>query len=104
MELHHVAVSKKYSKNTHRIAHFLFDFGWFYLIFKKIKKADKHSVYRLLVEFKLFPSGERGIRTPGGVTLNSFQDCRNRPLCHFSKISAYLPAKANIFLRRRVQI
>ena len=29
-------------------------------------------------------SGERGIRTPGGVTLNSFQDCRNRPLCHFS--------------------
>ena len=29
-------------------------------------------------------SGERGIRTPGGVTLNSFQDCRIRPLCHFS--------------------
>ena len=28
--------------------------------------------------------GERGIRTPGGLTLNSFQDCRNRPLCHFS--------------------
>jgi hypothetical protein len=28
--------------------------------------------------------GERGIRTPGGVTLNSFQDCRNRPLCHLS--------------------
>ena len=28
--------------------------------------------------------GERGIRTPGGVTLNSFQDCRIRPLCHFS--------------------
>ncbi len=29
-------------------------------------------------------SGERGIRTPGPVTVNSFQDCRNRPLCHFS--------------------
>ena len=28
--------------------------------------------------------GERGIRTPGPVTVNSFQDCRNRPLCHFS--------------------
>lgn len=28
--------------------------------------------------------GGRGIRTPGGVTLNSFQDCRNRPLCHSS--------------------
>ncbi len=31
-----------------------------------------------------FGCGERGIRTPGGVTLNSFQDCRIRPLCHFS--------------------
>ena len=28
--------------------------------------------------------GERGIRTPGGVTLNGFQDRRNRPLCHLS--------------------
>jgi hypothetical protein len=28
--------------------------------------------------------GERGIRTPGGVTLNSFQDYRIRPLCHLS--------------------
>ena len=33
-------------------------------------------------------SGERGIRTPGGVTLNSFQDCRIRPLCHFSNAVA----------------
>ena len=29
-------------------------------------------------------SGEGGIRTPGPVTVNSFQDCRNRPLCHLS--------------------
>jgi hypothetical protein len=28
--------------------------------------------------------GERGIRTPGPVTVNSFQDCRNRPLCQLS--------------------
>ena len=35
-----------------------------------------------------FFSGERGIRTPGPVTVNSFQDCRNRPLCHFSSMSA----------------
>ena len=28
--------------------------------------------------------GERGIRTPGGLHLNGFQDRRNRPLCHFS--------------------
>ncbi len=28
--------------------------------------------------------GELGIRTPGGFHLNSFQDCRNRPLCQLS--------------------
>src|SRR5690606_40722857 len=39
------------------------------------------------VDYKGF-SGERGIRTPGGVTLNSFQDCRIRPLCHFSLAGA----------------
>ena len=33
---------------------------------------------------KLSRSGERGIRTPGGVTLNGFQDRRIRPLCHLS--------------------
>ncbi len=32
----------------------------------------------------IFFGGERGIRTPGPVTVNSFQDCRIRPLCHFS--------------------
>ena len=31
-----------------------------------------------------FSGGERGIRTPGPVTVNGFQDRRNRPLCHFS--------------------
>ena len=31
-----------------------------------------------------FLSGELGIRTPGPVTVNSFQDCRNRPLCQLS--------------------
>ncbi len=35
-------------------------------------------------------SGERGIRTPGGVTLNGFQDRRNRPLCHLSIVSSSL--------------
>ena len=28
--------------------------------------------------------GELGIRTPGPVTVNSFQDCRIRPLCQLS--------------------
>ena len=31
-----------------------------------------------------FLSGERGIRTPGPVTVNGFQDRRIRPLCHLS--------------------
>ena len=30
------------------------------------------------------PSGERGIRTPGSVKINGFQDRRIRPLCHLS--------------------
>jgi site-specific DNA recombinase len=42
--------------------------------------------------------GERGIRTPGPVTVNSFQDCRIRPLCHFSSERRihYCIASANI--------
>ena len=28
--------------------------------------------------------GERGIRTPGPLQVNGFQDRRNRPLCHLS--------------------
>jgi hypothetical protein len=32
----------------------------------------------------LFDGGERGIRTPGPVTVNGFQDRRIRPLCHLS--------------------
>ena len=31
-------------------------------------------------------SGEGGIRTPGAFQLNSFQDCRNRPLYHLSSV------------------
>jgi hypothetical protein len=42
--------------------------------------------------------GERGIRTPGPVTVNGFQDRRIRPLCHFSSIITIicLIADANI--------
>ena len=55
-------------------------------------------IYRFLWRDLVSLSGERGIRTPGGVTLNSFQDCRIRPLCHFSKclIRYSLNAGANI--------
>jgi hypothetical protein len=36
-----------------------------------------------LIDYEVF-SGERGIRTPGPVTVNGFQDRRIRPLCHLS--------------------
>ncbi len=41
----------------------------------------------LVIDKRLFlfgSSGERGIRTPGPVTVNGFQDRRIRPLCHLS--------------------
>ncbi len=45
--------------------------------------------------------GGGGIRTPGPVTVNSFQDCRNRPLCQPSgakvHFELYLPKKLSIF-------
>ncbi len=36
-------------------------------------------------------SGERGIRTPGPLTVNGFQDRRNRPLCHLSAAKVRVP-------------
>ena len=45
-----------------------------------VQKTKKPRNYVVLNWF----GGERGIRTPGPVTVNSFQDYRNRPLCHLS--------------------
>ncbi len=42
-------------------------------------------ICRVLERFDFLLSGEGGIRTPGGLTLNGFQDRRNRPLCHLSE-------------------
>ena len=50
--------------------------------FIKQKKIPASLAYRAF-------GGERGIRTPGGVTLNGFQDRRIRPLCHLSKCVCY---------------
>ena len=62
---------------------------------KTVCEVCKHLIYTLYC-------GERGIRTPGGVTLNGFQDRRNRPLCHLSgKITAYPPANVQGFFRNR---
>ena len=44
---------------------------------KKGCKSRNYLIYTLYC-------GERGIRTPGGVTLNGFQDRRDRPLRHLS--------------------
>jgi len=46
---------------------------------RKQKKPSK------MLGFNYF-GGEIGIRTPGTSRFNSFQDCRNRPLCHFSLV------------------
>ena len=51
---------------------------------KNKKKACKLSVYTLWYILVLLPGGEWGIRTPGTSRFNSFQDCRNRPLCQLS--------------------
>ncbi len=48
---------------------------------KEKKRRNRH-----IVCFSSSFGGERGIRTPGPSQVNGFQDRRNRPLCHLSKI------------------
>ena len=50
----------------------------------KIKKARNSMICELLTSFDIDLSGERGIRTPGPVTVNGFQDRRFKPLSHLS--------------------
>ena len=54
------------------------------------KKCPKPWFWAFWYNLLLYLSGERGIRTPGGVTLNGFQDHRIRPLCHFSATNVEL--------------
>ncbi len=55
---------------------------------RRKKKSRKTLILRDLSYFdcqlSLGFSGERGIRTPGTLRFNGFQDRRNRPLCHLS--------------------
>ena len=46
---------------------------------KKGCKSRNYLIYTLYC-------GETGIRTPGTSRFNGFQDRRNRPLCHLSKM------------------
>ena len=41
----------------------------------------------MFIDLQRLKCGEGGIRTPGAFQLNSFQDCRNRPLYHLSSMS-----------------
>ena len=49
-----------------------------------LQKTKKISAQASLALIFFVFCGEGGIRTPGGFHLNSFQDCRNRPLYHLS--------------------
>ena len=50
------------------------------LVLTVLNERSKPLIIKDLLRFR----GERGIRTPGGVTLNGFQDRRDRPLRHLS--------------------
>tara|TARA_B100000678_G_scaffold120273_1_gene100777 strand:+ start:33824 stop:34012 length:189 start_codon:yes stop_codon:yes gene_type:complete len=52
---------------------------------KSLKKKNRSSkLGGFCISSLALDCGERGIRTPGGVTLAGFQDRCIRPLCHFS--------------------
>ena len=50
----------------------------------QMKKKISARASSALIFF--FICGERGIRTPGPVKINGFQDRRIRPLCHLSNL------------------
>ena len=52
--------------------------------FSENKKPCKCLIYRVLILFVTVFGRERGIRTPGRLPYNGFQDRRIRPLCHLS--------------------
>lgn len=52
--------------------------------FSQNKKPCKCLIYRVLMLFITVLGRERGIRTPGRLPYNGFQDRRIRPLCHLS--------------------
>ena len=48
--------------------------------------------------------GERGIRTPGPVTVNGFQDRRIRPLCHLSAAKVRVQIISPKFLQKEIKM
>lgn len=49
-------------------------------------------------------SGETGIRTPGPVTVNGFQDRRIKPLCHLSRHFGQMRRKSSLFFKKYTKI
>jgi len=47
--------------------------------------AHTHTAHTSITPKPTPTCGERGIRTPGPLQVNGFQDRRNRPLCHLSR-------------------
>ncbi len=88
--------------NKHKENQYLATLGIVLFLFCKRDAESKtlhhfHKIKKPITFVIGFLCGERGIRTPGPVTVNSFQDCRNRPLCHFSSSLLYFCiASANI--------
>jgi hypothetical protein len=78
------------------------------MIKKNVQCNKQRSSYQRKIPAELagidtLTGGELGIRTPGGVTLNGFQDRRNRPLCQLSgakvHFELYSPKKLFRFLK-----
>ena len=72
--------------------------------------ANRTALCPELLESKKEKSGERGIRTPGGVTLVGFQDRCHKPLGHLSlsqkdgaKVVSFLklPKYLNTFFQKK---
>ena len=71
-------------KCHHFCHHFMVVFCTFLKVFAETKNPEKCGFSGFCIILPTCLSGERGIRTPGAVTPNGFQDRRDRPLCHLS--------------------
>ena len=67
-------------------------------------EKEKRSNSLIINLLERLSSGETGIRTPGTSQFNGFQDRRNRPLCHLSKVLYSKVSWESLFpFRLRVQ-
>ena len=76
----------------------------FFLLRPKNKNRCKLHTYSDLLVCSVILGGERGIRTPGALQLNGFQDRRNRPLCHLSgcKSTLLIPVLQKIIRTKQI--